>query len=284
MSAVLDPFNAVVVEQLEHFLLLGLELRDAGTGGTALPPVVATLESLGHYDLGIVLDAHGASRHALRYAGLVRARLRALVKAAADTSAVVLVDSPARQHVPRRLKFTLALDGDAPKLIPPRSNVRTAWLWPGAAYAMPPTATLLRGRVAAGLDLAHAVPVPWARVFATTPMAETVFANAIVAGSAHADDRGEYVLAITQDAFAGASLPPTADVRLWAFRSSFVGPPDPAVAYDGLGAEDAGADAFNDVLRGDVVPAGYTLSVNQELTLVRAAQARSGDDTALLFT
>lgn len=284
MNAALDPSGVVIVEHLEHWLLLGLELRDATTGGTALPPIVATLESVGHYDLGIMLEAHGASRHALRYAGLARARLSALVKAHADTSAVVLIDCPSRQHVPRRVRFTLALDGNAPKLAPPRSNARTAWLWPGAAYTMPATSTLLRGRVVEGPDLDHAAPVPWARVFTTIPVAQTKFEQATVVGSAHADDRGEYVLAITQAAFAGAALPATVDVRLWAYRSSLVGPPSAGKKFDGLGAEDAGADVFNDVLRGDVVPAGYTLSKDMKLTLLRAGETRSGDDTAILFT
>jgi hypothetical protein len=284
MSHALEPADVVVVEQLRHRLLLGLELRDAATGGSALPPVVATLESLGHFNLGIPLDAHGASRHALRYAGVAAARLRALVKANADTTAVVRIESAGRTHVARRLRFTLALDGDAPLLIPPRSNVRTAWLWPGAAYAMPATATLLRGRVLAGLDIDHAVPVPWARVFATVPMAEIQFDLATVVGSAHADDRGEYTLAVTQGAFAGAALPPSADVRLWAFRDPVPGPPYPANPFDALGAEDAGSDAFNDVLRGDAVPAGFSSSTHKALTLLRAGTTRGGSDTALLFT
>ncbi len=147
---------------------------------------------------------------------------------------------------------------------------------------MPATATLVRGRVMEGPDLAHASAVPWARVFATIPGTEATFAAATPVGCAHADDRGEFVLPIAQAAYAGASLSRTADVRLWAFRAPLGGPPNPSDPLPWLAPEDAGIDAFNDVLRGDIRPAGFTLSIDKTLTL-RAGDMLGGDASALLF-
>jgi hypothetical protein len=283
VSADLQVADTVEVGELRHRLLLGVALRDASTGGTPLGPVVATLESLGAYRLEVRLDAHGAERHALRYSGPVASRLRAAVKAAADTHVVVRIESPSRMHVARRLRFALALDGDAPSFDPPSVNVRTAWLWPGAAHPMPATGTIVRGRVLEGPDAGHGIAVAWARVFATIPGDhETFDAGATVVGSAHVDDRGEYTLAIGAAAFAGAELARTADVRLWAFRRPLAGPPNPADPLEGLVAEEAGLDGINDVLRGAGVPAGYTQSVHRKVTL-RAGDVRSGADPILLF-
>ncbi|WP_255768587.1 hypothetical protein [Pseudarthrobacter sulfonivorans] len=69
--------------------------------------------------------------------------------------------------------------------VPVSSRLLRVWLSPGSAYVFPRGTTLVRGRVAE-----RGIPVRWARITAIGP-------NGRVAGRAHADDRGEFLLVVT---------------------------------------------------------------------------------------
>jgi hypothetical protein len=106
---------------------------------------------------------------------------------------VVRVDDPSRRYVPRRFLVhpwpVAALDeasGLAP--LPARYRLLRAWLWPGSAHPLPRGTTVVRGQVAHG-----SAPVRWARIDAIGPTGD-------IAGRAHADDRGEFVLIVTDPA------------------------------------------------------------------------------------
>ncbi|QNM98661.1 hypothetical protein [Chitinimonas koreensis] len=190
-------------------------------------------------------------------------------------------ESDPRRHVPRRLAITPVLDGDEPAATP--LNIRTPWLWPGAAYPLPANATALRGRVLRGPDLASAAPARWARVVATVPASETDFSLATRVGHGHADERGEYVLALDARAVSGAALSNPVQVRLWAFTTPAALPVDPLDPLADLPREACGTDVVNDVLRGIAIPPAYSASVSQ-LAAVRLGETASGAVATLLVS
>jgi hypothetical protein len=184
------------------------------------------------------------------------------------------------------LRLALAFSGGEPALIPARLNIRTPWLWPGAAYVLPATATAIRGRVLRGAALAVATPVRWARVIATIPSTELVFAAATPVGFAHGDDRGEFVVALERRMVSGAALTSAVDVRLWACLPPPVPPPDPAKPPDplhGLPFEEAGLDTINAALRGDTIPPGYSAPRDFGFVSVPLGETVSAPGTTLLF-
>jgi hypothetical protein len=302
VSAALQIADTVPAEELRHRLALGLELIDALRGISAAGPLRVDLESVGPRPFPAAIgsnpqalrfEQHRADRHALRYAGRFRKLLDKAVADGADTRVVARVYGPpsaaaagfdpaadARNYVPRRLRFALALDAGQPAATP--LNIRTPWLWPGSACALPSTGTYLRGRVLRGATVQSGVPVAWACVFATTPDTQLNFAAATIVGRGHGDDRGEFVIALDRSAVSGAALTNPVKLRLWAFFP----PPGPSPTDDPLGLlpiEDAGADKLNDVLRGYTTPAAYTQQVSAPVT-VRLGETRSGADTQLLKT
>ncbi len=119
-----------------------------------------------------------------------------------------------RRYVPRRLRIPL-LAGDQADLRPYAHRVRRPALFPGAAYDAAESSTGMRGRVERAGE-----PVRWARVEALDPgSGQTV-------GSAHCDDRGEFLLLLESRAAPPGDLtnPFTLDLRAYAPK-----PPVPAV-------------------------------------------------------
>ncbi len=194
-----------------------------------------------------------------------------------------LVD-PRRRVVARRLELPLWSLADVraaeatPPVVPSASRVLRPWLWPGVAAGLPRGATVVRGRVESG-----GAPVRWARVTAVRPGDGPV-------GRAHADERGEFVLLVTDT----GSLPPPApstldvDLEVVAPDPATAPPVDPDDRYADLVVEGLArasnpptpAELDNPVLRGTAVPPGYvpntvvaptlTVPVGGELTLTEA--------------
>jgi hypothetical protein len=291
MSAAL-LFDTVPAAMLRHRLALGLAWTDAISGNGATGTLSTILERIGAFPLQQAFDRHRGDRFALHYAARVRQRIDKAVAGGIDTDVQLHVHAPARSgrmdfdplqdartYVPRRLQLALAMAAGEPALTP--ANIRAPWLWPGATYPFPATATLVRGSVRRGADLATAAPVRWARVFATTPAAETDFALATLAGCAHGDERGEFVLALGANAVSGAALVNPVNVRLWAFAAP-PGAVDPADSFLGLPLEHAGAAQDGAVLRGTAVPPAYTEQQSATLAL-RLGETHGQPATTFLF-
>lgn len=280
-------FETVPAALLRHRLALGLAWIDAISRNGAAGTLSTILERIGAFPLQQAFDRHRGDRFALRYAARVRQRIDKAVADGLDTDVHVHVHAPAqggrpgfdpaqdaRTYVPRRLQLALAVEDGAPALTP--ANIRAPWLWPGSAYAFPATATLVRGSVRR-----DAAPVRWARLFATTPAAETDFSLATLVGCAHGDERGEFVLALGANAVSGAALVNPVHVRLWAF----VAPPgavDPKDSFLGLPLENAGAALDGAVLRGTAVPPAYTDQQSTTLAL-RLGETYGEPDATFLF-
>jgi hypothetical protein len=195
------------------------------------------------------LEASGPARFKLRHRATIPATL------------VVRVDDPTRHYVPRR--FTVHLwpvasldEASGQPYVPVRSRLLRSWLWPGSAAALPRSATMIRGRVVHG-----SAPVRWARLTAIGPTNE-------VAGRAHADDRGEFVLVISDPA--QNPVQSTVAVSVSVIAPKVAGPINPLDRCADLVVEDiprssappAASDLDNDVLRGVATPAGYSANAN----------------------
>lgn len=174
----------------------------------------------------------------------------------------LVIDEPTRRYVPRRFTVTpwqLVDVAEPAAYVEPFARLLRVWLLPGAAYPLPRTATVIRGRVTQ-----NGQPKRWARVQGTTPTSD--------AGWAHTDDRGEFVLPIVD---AGADLTRvTTDqitVTLRVIGTPAIRDPLPpasertddllseAIARSTNPATPAQLD--NDILRGTAVPAGYVENV-----------------------
>lgn len=106
-----------------------------------------------------------------------------------------------RRVVPRRLSIPVLSLGDVETQEQAgkkdfKRRIRRPVFFPGAAYEFSPTATGLRGRV-----MRNTKPMRWARVVATQP------GGTLVAGQAHGDDRGEFLLLINSKVTSGSGLP-----------------------------------------------------------------------------
>jgi hypothetical protein len=270
----LTPDAVRIVERLRHRLALGIEVVDAVTGLAAFGPPVVELERIGPFAMPPGerrLPPFDRPRVARAWAGTVRRFMELaaergvpgdwLLRLHGDPAAPLLGWDPrrdARRHVPRRLLLRPVLEA-GPGGVPvvtgsPAPNARRCALWPGAAFPLAGAATAIRGRVMHDATR----PMPWARVLATVPAAETDLALARPVGHAAADDRGDYLLVLGPAAVAGAALPPAAQIRLWAFGPAAPPAADAADGLAGLPVEDAGTAADGPLLQGERIPAAYT--------------------------
>jgi hypothetical protein len=143
-----------------------------------------------------------------------------------------------------------------PPVVPAASRTLRMSVFPGSAGSVPRGATVIRGRV----ELGTGKPVRWARIRAER-------AGDVTIAHAHADDRGEFVLVLTDTGTLPPPAPSELDVDL------FVTAPDPA-ALPAATALDPLADLVQEsltrpanppadpspdagVLNGTAVPAGY---------------------------
>lgn len=252
MSQMLD--TSIGPARVLHRLALALECRDALSDrpvGDALlvgrfrrAPTPADPEPVWR-----PLTRHGTAEFVLTYV---------LDNARPLPDLEILVDDPGRRHVPRRFTvrpWQLAEVAEPVRYVAARSRLLRLWLLAGSAYPFPGTTTLIRGRVVQG-----GRPRRWARVRGTTANGD--------AGWAHADERGEFVLPITD---AGHDL--TRDTRAKiTVTLDVTGPTDLPDPDPGLAARTTDlvsevvarstnpptpGEMDNDLLRGQAIPIGY---------------------------
>lgn len=265
---------ATVVGEAEviHRLALGVEVVDAVSGGlTAAPPRVGREMPLSTRPPRpwerswpcTDLQSGGGGRFKLRHDGRLPTGGRPVT---------LRIDDPSRRYVPRRFAVDLwdlaevqAGEPPAPSAVVTPApaayvSVRTRlfrpWLLPGAAYPLPRGTTGIRGR----LMLDAQTPVRWGRVTALD-------VNGFPLGTAHGDERGEFVLVLTGTGTVPPP-PPTIDVELE------VSGPDPTRVIDredvllDLPVEPVArsanppvaSDLDNPLLRGEAIPVGYVAS------------------------
>jgi hypothetical protein len=245
-----ECFDVLVERLVATQVLVGREIGDRVVG-QRIDPTFPCLS----------LEASGAARFKLRHARPV------------PEAFVVRVDDPARRYVPRRFVVhtwpATALEETFPSPpVPVRSRLLRTWLWPGSAYPFPRGTTVVRGRVVRASG-----PARWARLAAIGP-------TGAVAGLAHADDRGEFVLVVVDAGQNPLLNEVDVDVSVVAPRLST--PVDPVDRCADLEAEDVprssapptASDLDNPVLRGVVVPPGYALNSNppRRLTVPTGAE------------
>lgn len=244
-----------------HRLALGLTIHDVVTDRASSVPARVGWEASGH------LLPHGRPDWwpcvDFERVGGGRFRLRASTRI--PQTLTVRIADPTRQLVPRRLLVPLWPYADlvAPGTVAVASRTLHVWLYPGAACLLPAGSTAVRGRVT-GPDGA----VAWARVSA-------VDSDGNVLGAAHVDDRGEFLLLVT-DTFQNP-LPSTVSARLVVHGPAGPTPLPPVEPVTRPADPPGPGDLDNALLRGRTPPAAHlpntapatqlTVKVGEELTL-----------------
>lgn len=247
-----------------HRLALGLITRDVVTDRGTTAPLKVGWEAGGH----LLPRGHPDWWPCVDFerVGGGQFRLRASARRP-DTLTVRVVDRT-RRYVPRRFGVTLwpypALVDPLPAgFIAVASRTLPLWLFPGAAYPLPPGSTAIRGRVAR-----QGTPVPWTRLTA-------VDAGGATLGRAHGDDRGEFLLPITDTNQNPVQSTVTARLLV---RGPAGTPTDPPIEPVTRPANPPNAgDLDNALLRGRTPPAGHlpntaptpqlTIKVGEEFVL-----------------
>ena len=227
-----------------HRLALGLVARDIVTDRGTTGPLRAGWEAAGHllppgqeeWWPCVDLEPMGGGRF----------RLRASTRRPEQLTIRIL--DPSRRYVARHLGVALwphtALTDPLPaNFITVAARTLAIWLYPGAAYPVSPGMTVIRGRV-----VRQGNPQPWARVSAVD------FGGAIL-GRAHGDDRGEFVLLITDVNQNPLQSSVTVQLRVRAPSGS---PTNPTVEpIQRPSNPPAAGELDNAILRGRTPPAGY---------------------------
>jgi hypothetical protein len=224
----------------------------------------------------ISLQRRGIGRGQLRYDATTPTRTLAVPPAPPGPPAVRLrLVDPWRRFVPRRFEVTLWALADvlaaeaAPPTVPAAARLLRPWLWPGTAAQLPAGTTAIRGVVSAGTQ-----PVRWARITALRPTGGPL---PDIVGHGHTDERGEFVVVITDT----GTLPPPPpeslqiDLQVVAPDPATAPPVDRDDAYADLVVETVGrasnpplpAELDNDVLRGTATPPGYVANTAAVPTL-----------------
>ncbi|MBG0737921.1 hypothetical protein IV500_00505 [Paeniglutamicibacter antarcticus] len=239
-----------------HQLALGVQCLDAITGNPVAGRIrvgseVAAAHRRNHSQTAWPcsdLEGSAMGRFRLRYGPLI------------PPSFVLRFDDPDRRYAPRRFSVLLwplvaVTAGAAGPYIPAASRLLRVWLWPGSAYAFPRGSTVIRGRVAH-----NALPTRWARVAATGP-------TGVIAGRAHADERGEFLLVVSNPD--QNPLQDSVDLDLVATALPSTGTVDDRDRCSDLVIEDVprssvpplSQDLDNAVLRGVSPPPGFVPSL-----------------------
>lgn len=231
-----------------HRLAVGLVLRDAVTDRGASGQLRVGWEAEGH------LLPRGARGDwpcvDFEPMGGGRFRLRATPRLPQNLT-VRIVD-PSRRHVARRLEITpwpySQISAPLPaNAIAIASRTLQVWLHPGAAYPLPSGGTTIRGRV-----LRQGQAVPWARLTAVGITGASL-------GTAHGDDRGEFLLRLTE--VAQNPVQSTVTVRLLVRGPTATSPLSPVEPITRPANPPAAGDLDNAVLRGLAPPGGHVLSL-----------------------
>jgi hypothetical protein len=205
-----------------HRLALGVEALDSVTGNPVATPVRVGQEvpprmrpqPVGFEGQWPCLDfeTNGTARYKLRHGigGPNRVKVNA---DGSPSSIVVRIHDPWRRFVPRRFRIPvwtrLELEAGDPAIggPPPGAYVAMASrlvrpvLFPGSAYPVSRGTTVIRGRV-----VRDGRPVRWPRVIARV--------GGVASGVAHGDERGEFLLMLSNEWTLLAAPPSTIDVNL----------------------------------------------------------------------
>jgi hypothetical protein len=264
-----------------HRLVLGVEPRNALTGGSLATAVRVGQEvprrmraaAARFADPWPCLDfeTNGTARFKLRYGvgGGGPNRIKVNPDGSPPTI-TVRIDDPRRGFVPRRFAVPLwtrleleradpsPAGGPTGLYIPLASRLLRPYLFPGAAYPIPRGTTAIRGQV-----VFNSRPVRWPRLFARGP-------GNVRVGVAHGDERGEFLLVITDLGTVPPPPPSTVSVEL-----DIIAPAPNAASTPGLAelladlvvenlarssAPPQPGDLDNNVLRGVSTPTGYIAS------------------------
>ncbi|MBK7823668.1 hypothetical protein [Nannocystis sp.] len=244
----------------EQRLAQGIEVLDAVRGGRVARPIRVDLE--GQWAPRNVTpgspytrpsgwrDSPGVSRHAsCLHALLYHPALIALKPA--DRHVAIYIHDHARWFVPRRIRVPLVdphdIERDDLGLHPIEQRIRHIAVFPGTAYEFSERMTGLRGQV-----LRDGVPVAWARIEALYPDH-----GDMVAGHAHGDDRGEFLLLVGAHPAPFVDPQGTIAVSIRVFGPSV--PPAPATdVLAALPVEDLPTPGAPDpISAGTTPPAGY---------------------------
>jgi hypothetical protein len=237
----IEVLDAVRGERIVRALRVDLEGAWAPRGHTANSPYS---RPAGWWERPGV-TRHESGLHVLLYHPTIMAL------PATDRHVTVRIhDDHARRIVPRRLRLPLidpqGLAADDLGLHPLAQRVRRPCVFPGAAYDFSARMTAVRGRV-----VRNKVPVPWTRVEARYPGHDVDY----LAGVAHGDDRGEFLLLLGGHDNPYADPDDLIDVELRVY-----GPPAPAPAdpFAALPLETLPApDQPDTVSPGTTPPPGY---------------------------
>lgn len=278
--------TAVGPADVLHRLVLGVEPRDALAGGPLATAVRVGQEVPRRLRAAAARFAHpwpcldfetsGTARFKLRYGVGGPNRIKVNPDGSPPTI-TVRIDDPRRRFVPRRFAIPLwtrlELERADPSLaggptgpyIPAASRLLRPHLFPGAAYSIPRGTTAIRGQV-----VFNGRPARWPRLFARGP-------GNVRVGVAHGDERGEFLLVITDLGMMPPPPPSTIVVEL-----DIIAPPPTAALASGLAdpladlvvenvarssAPPQPSDLDNDVLRGVSTPTGYVVSTASPLQL-----------------
>lgn len=234
-------------------LALGLEPVDAGRGTRIAHPIQVLFNDEARGLTRPKVDRHDSCLHALLYQPGVTGRIP-----------LRFIEAN-RRFVPRLISYPILPIPQA-EALSHRNRARRPVLFPGAAYDVTSGTTGIRGRVLRGGQ-----PVRWARVVATMPI------TGFVAGRAHGDDRGEFLLLISPAAGPVGDLEEPLTVRVDVFGPAVPPVPNPVdlpsldplwdLPEEAAAALDPNDPALDPVSAAEVLPGGYTSTAGRDVDL-----------------
>jgi hypothetical protein len=247
--------------EIVHRLALGVEPMDAQSGGRLGYQLQAIYDS---QQTGLPrppIERHTSNLFSLRYQPGVTTQLDLLFFDSAKR--LYRSEHDRRRIVPRRLRIPILTLADVEHAEQADKKgfgrrIRRPAFFPGAAYDFSATSTGMRGRV-----VRNNAPMRWARVVAT------LAGTSVVAGHAHGDDRGEFLLLIKANVTTGSALPKPLEIEVSVFGPAAAPTPatpdlpllDPLWDLPFETLADPGDD--DPVATGEELPAGYTANVSR---------------------
>lgn len=241
-------------------LALGLEPLDAGRMTRIGFPFQVTFDAAPFGLPRPRIERHDSCLYVLRYSPVLTGAVE--LRFFDASRFLYRPEHDRRRFVPRRLRIPLLPLASADAQ-PFTHQVRRPLLFPGAAYDISPTATGLRGRI----ERNH-LPVRWTRIEAKLP------GNSLVAGRAHGDDRGEFLLLIRAEASSIGDLMNPLPIEVTIFAPlTVLTPSSPTLSacdplWD-LPVEETPTPGTPDqVSSGEALPTGYVAKITTTVNVI----------------